>query len=46
MQYKVTFKEAGKAPQVRWCDVPSKKDVVRIYGLLEEDIEYYKIESK
>lgn len=45
MRFKVTFKEEGKAPQERWCDVPSKQEVVRIYGLEEDDIEYYSIEE-
>lgn len=45
MKFYVTFKEKGKAPQERWCDVPSKQDVVRIYGLDEEDIEYYSIKK-
>jgi hypothetical protein len=43
MRFKVIFKEEGKAPQERWCDVPSEQEVVRIYGLDEEDIEYYSI---
>ena len=45
MKYKVTFKEKGKAPQERWCDVPTEQEIVNIYGLNEEDIEYYKIET-
>ena len=45
MKYNVTFKEKGRAPQERWCDVPSKQEVVRIYGLDEEDIEYYSIKK-
>lgn len=45
MEFNVTFKEKGKAPRERWCDVPSKQDVIRIYGLDEEDIEYYSIKK-
>lgn len=41
-KYKVTFKEASMPKEVtRYCDVPSKEDVKRIYGLDEDDIEYY-----
>ena len=45
-KYKVTFKEAYLPHEVeRTCDVPSRKDVIDIYGLEEKDIEWYKIEE-
>ena len=44
--YKVTFKESYMPYEVeRTCDVPSKKDVIDLYGLEEKDIEWYKIEE-
>ena len=45
-KYKVTFKESYMPHEVeRTCVVPSKKDVIDIYGLEEKDIEGYKIEE-
>ena len=45
-KYKVTFKESYMSHKVeRTCVVPSKKDVIDIYGLEEKDIEWYKIEE-
>ena len=44
--YKVTFKESYMPHEVeRTCDVPSRKDVIDLYGLEEKDIEWYKIEE-
>ena len=44
--FKVTFKESYMPHEVeRTCVVPSKKDVIDIYGLEEKDIEWYKIEE-
>lgn len=43
-RYKVTFKEDYMSHEVtRYCDVPSEEEVKRIYGLDEEDIEWYAI---
>lgn len=44
MKYKVTFKESYMPHEVtRICDVPSEEEVKRIYGLDDDDIEYYMI---
>ena len=44
--YKVTFKESYMPHEVeRTCNVPSRKDVIDLYGLEEKDIEWYKIEE-
>ena len=41
-KFKVTFKEAYMPKEVtRYCDVPTEEDVKHIYGLDEEDVEYY-----
>ena len=43
-KYKVTFKEDYMPHEVtRTCDVPSEGEVKRIYGLDEDDIEWYVI---
>lgn len=43
-KFKVEFKEAYMPhPVERECDVPSEAEVIRIYGLEEPDIEWYKI---
>ena len=45
-RFKVTFKEAYMPNYVeRICSVPSEADAIRIYGLNEEDIEWYNIEK-
>ena len=45
-KYKVTFKESYMSHEVeKTCVVPSKKDLIDIYGLKEKDIEGYKIEE-
>lgn len=44
MKFKVTFKEAYMPHEVtRICDVQSEEEVKRIYGLDDDDIEYYMI---
>lgn len=48
MRFKVTFTEKNDKIQgtfTRFCDVPSKEEVIRIYGLNEPDILDYKIEE-
>lgn len=43
-KFKVVFKEAYMPHAVeRICDVPNEAEVIRIYGLEESDIEWYKI---
>lgn len=43
-KFKVEFKEAYMPhPVERECDVPSEAEVIKIYGLEEPDIEWYKI---
>ena len=43
-KFKVEFKEAYMPHAVeRICDVPSEAEVIRIYGLEEPDIEWYRI---
>lgn len=43
-KFKVEFKEAYMPHAVeRICDVTSEAEVIRIYGLEELDIEWYKI---
>lgn len=43
-KYKVIFKEAYMPHEVtRICNVPSEEEVKRIYGLDDDDIEYYMI---
>lgn len=43
-KYKVTFKEAYMPHEVeRICDVPNEAEVIKIYGLEEPDIEWYRI---
>jgi hypothetical protein len=44
MKFKVTFKETYMPHEVtRICDVQSEEEVKRIYGLDDDDIEYYMI---
>lgn len=44
MKFKVTFKESYMPQEVtRICDVTSEEEVKGIYGLDEDDIEYYEI---
>ena len=39
--YKVTFKESYMPHEVeRTCDVPSRKDIIDLYGLEEKDIDF------
>ena len=43
-KFKVEFKEAYMPHAVeRICDVPNEAEVIKIYGLEEPDIEWYKI---
>lgn len=43
-KFKVIFKETYMPCEVtRICDVPNKEEVIRIYGLENDDIEYYEI---
>ena len=45
-KFKVTFKEAYMPHHVeRTCNVPSEEDVIRVYGLDDDDIEWYDIEK-
>lgn len=44
--FRVTFKESYMPHEAeRICDVPSKEEVIKIYGLEDKDIEWYKIEK-
>ena len=48
MKFKVTFTEENEKISgtfTRFCDVPNLEEVVKIYGLDEPDILYYKIEE-
>lgn len=46
-KYKVRFKETYMPHEVeRICDVPSKEEVIKIYGLEDKDIEWYSIEEE
>ena len=43
-KFKVEFKEAYMPHAVeRICDVPNESEVIRIYGLEEPDVEWYRI---
>ena len=43
-KFKVEFKEAHMPHAVeRTCDVPNEAEVIKIYGLEEPDIEWYRI---
>lgn len=43
-KFKVEFKEAYMPHAVeRICDAPNEAEVIKIYGLEEPDIEWYKI---
>lgn len=43
-KYKVTFKESYMPHDVtRICDVPSEEDLVKLYNLNDDDIEWYEI---
>lgn len=45
-KFRVTFKEAYMPHEVtRECDVPTEEEVIKFYGLNDNDIEYYKIEE-
>lgn len=48
MRFRVTFTENNArfhGTFTRECDVPSREDVIKIYGLNEPDILDYKIEE-
>lgn len=45
-KYTVTFKETYNDKEVtQWCVVHSLQEVIRIYGLDQPDIEYWKLVS-
>ena len=44
-KFLVTFTESSGKTMTQTCDVPSKEDVIKIYGLNESDILNYKIEQ-
>lgn len=48
MKFKVTFIEKtprGTETFVRECDVPNEEEVIKIYGLEEDDIVNYSIKK-
>ena len=45
-KFKVTFKEEYMPREfTRVCDVPTRNDVIRLYNLEDDDIEWYEIEE-
>ena len=43
-KFKVTFKESYMPKEVtRVCELPNEEEVVRIYNLDDDDIEWYEI---